>query len=164
MRPIFIFLSVVLSSLAHSQWDSTWQTKYNDALIGVSTNPSNPSQGVNQFISIRYGKDQNCQPTVGLLTMRGDTTLGDLQKQTVTSSIKNGLILSVNGRDYIFRNVTHNQYPRGMESVSLATNDLIRALSQNATVAVSYGRSPPEFTLKTSGFSAANAKAKRNCK
>ena len=92
------------------------------------------------------------------------SSLADLQKQTVTSSLKNGLILNVNGREYTFRNVTHNQYPRGMESVSLATNDLIRALSQNATVAVSYGRSPPEFTLKTSGFSIAIEEAKRNCK
>lgn len=146
-----------------ASWDGTWQTKGSDAVIALSSNPNNPTRGMNTFILIGYKKQFGCEPTVAVLGMKG-ARLGEPYEQVTSKKSKNQLIVNVGGRDFKPSMTKLNKYSNGFEFVTLVGASLIRALSDdNRTLSARIGKTTLIEFRSANGFAAANRAASINC-
>ncbi len=150
------------SSLSAS-WDASWWAKGSDAVIAMSSNRNNPERGMNTFVLIGYKKQFGCEPTVAVLSIKG-VHLGKPYEQVTSKKSKNQLIVNVGGRDFKPSITKMNKYSNGIEFVTFAEADLIRALSdENRTLSARIGDKTLIEFRRANGFVAANRRASINC-
>lgn len=163
IKSFAILLGLLVSLNAFAGWKGTWQTKGSDALIGLSTEPSNPDIAKNSYLIIGYTKSTACLPVVSVLIINGQK-LGSPIKQKASKSRKNQLVVKVNGQEFT-ADTKLTEYANGMELAMYASNGLIQALSSNSASFSAYIGSTTilEFE-KANSFTSANSAARSNCK
>lgn len=64
MKFILSTILMLLSINSYAGWTGKWENKGPDAIIGLSSNPNNPSNAKNTVIAVGYFKNQGCKPVV----------------------------------------------------------------------------------------------------
>ena len=148
---------------AYASWSGSWQAKGSDAIIGLSTEPENPNNGKNAFLIIGYSKKFDCKPVVSSLVMNGQK-VGSPIRQKTSKSLKSQLIVRVDGKEFTAE-TKMTEYSNGVELAMRSPDGLIEALSSPSGLFTAYiGKSTTFEPTKANAFSAANAKAKANCR
>jgi hypothetical protein len=167
MRAVFFCLSIFLfdSSLkvAFANWTGKWDSKGADAIIGLSTEPQNPDFGKNSFLIVGYSTKFACSPVVSVLVINGQR-LGSPIEQKTSKSKKNQLVVTVGSKEFTDETKL-TKYSNGMELAMRGNQDLVESLkNQSSPFSATIGTLKLIDFAKASGFEAANAQAKGNCK
>jgi len=162
IRILFVLI-FALPTIASAQWSGNWQSKGSDALIGLSSEPSNLDIAKNTYLIIGYTRQFSCTPVVSVLIIKGQR-LGNPITQKKSQAQKNQLVLTVNGK--VFSGETRlNEYTNGMELAMPGSLALVSELStQNTSIDVTVGSTRIMNFSKANGFATANSYAKSNCR
>lgn len=163
MKLFLLTYFLLISNIVFAQWSGSWQSKGSDALIGLSTEPSNPDFAKNTYLVIGYTKKFSCLPVVSVLVINGQK-LGSPTGQKKSRTEKNQLKITVNGK--LFTSETKlNEYTNGMELAMSGSDLLIKELSvNNSTIDVRIGNTSIMNFSKASNFASANSRALSNCR
>jgi hypothetical protein len=96
---LLLFLLAIFSVCAIANWVGRWESKGNDVVIGLSSEPNNPQLGKNSLLVIGYSKKNNCNPVVSVLVIKGQS-IGTPISQKTSKSKKNQLILNVGSQEF----------------------------------------------------------------
>ena len=147
----------------YASWSGNWQSKGGDVIIALSTKPDNPDMGKNGYLIIGYSKKFECQPVVSSLVIQGQK-LGSGIKQKTSKSLKNQLVVKVDGKEYTAE-TKMTEYTNGVELAMRSPDGLIEALSAPSSLfEARIGKLVLFEPTKATSFAGANAKAKSNCK
>ena len=160
---LFLMGAFSMCFSAYASWSGSWQAKGSDAIIGLSTEPGNPDEAKNAFLIIGYSKKFDCKPVVSSLVMTGQK-VGSPIRQKTSKSLKSQLIVRVDGKDFTTE-TKMTEYSNGVELAMRSPDGLIEALSSPNSLFTAYiGKTTTFEPTKANSISAANAKAKSNCK
>lgn len=159
-----LFLLLIVTSTLFAGWEAPWWSQKSDVMIGLSTNPENPSDGKNSLLIIGYSKQFNCNPVVSLLIMNGEK-IGRAIKQKTFKGKKDQLRVNINGK--IFTGETKmTEYASGSyEFAMMGKQEMINLLNKfNGPLSVTIGNGGKILNFsKTYGFFDANKDAIKNC-
>jgi len=126
-RALVILAMLISCGPAAAQWTGKWEAKGSDAIIGLTTEPSNPYTARNGLFAIGYSKSFNCQPVISFLSIQG-MALGEPVSQKTSKSKKNQMIVVVSGSEFTSE-TKMTKYTNGIELAMMGGQNLVSALS-----------------------------------
>jgi hypothetical protein len=160
---LLLFLLAIFSVSANANWVGRWESKGNDVVIGLSSEPNNPQLGKNSLLVIGYSKKNNCNPVVSVLVIKGQS-IGTPISQKTSKSKKNQLILNVGSQEFSTETKL-TEYTNAVEFAMLGNQLLVNALSnQNISFGAKIGNTSLLDFKSASNFISANQIARQNCR
>jgi len=163
MKKLMVILLCITSINVNANWIGKWESKGNDVVIGLSSEPNNPQLGKNSLLVIGYSKKHDCKPVVSVLVIKGQS-IGSPINQKTSKSKKNQLIVTVGNQD--FTNDTKlTEYTNAVEFAMMGNQSLVNALSNsNVPFNAKIGNTTLVEFKSASNFITANQIAKQNCR
>ena len=160
---ILLILLAIISVSAKANWVGRWESKGNDVVIGLSSEPNNPQKGKNSLLVIGYFKKNNCNPVVSVLVIKGQS-IGNPISQKTSKSKKNQLILQVGSQEFTTE-TKFTEYSNAVEFAMMGNQLLVNALSdQNVSFNAKIGSTSLLDFKSASNFTIANQIARQNCR
>jgi hypothetical protein len=162
MKKLAIILVFVLINSANAGWNGRWDTKGTDAIIGLSTDPTNPEIAQNTFLIVGYIQSFGCSPVISVLTMKGESIGKPIQQET-SKRRKSQLVVTVNNQDFSSETKL-TKYTNGAELAMMGSVSLVKALSDpNSSILVKSGNTIILDFSNATNFINANNLARANC-